>query len=72
MAAGAAALAWGGGRRPALARAGAAALASAAALERWAVFKAGFVSANDPKYVVGPQRRRLEARGGVPSRRNRT
>src|SRR5207253_3917834 len=27
---------------------------------RWAVFKAGFQSARDPKYVVESQRRRLE------------
>jgi hypothetical protein len=26
------------------------------------VFKAGFASAKDPKYVVGPQRARIEAR----------
>jgi formate-dependent nitrite reductase membrane component NrfD len=26
---------------------------------RWSVFKAGFQSARDPKYTVGPQRRRL-------------
>jgi formate-dependent nitrite reductase membrane component NrfD len=30
---------------------------------RWAVFKAGFQSARDPKYVVGPQRRRADSRG---------
>jgi Polysulphide reductase, NrfD len=72
MAAGAAAVAAGGARWPGVTRAGAAALAVAAALERWGVFKAGFVSARDPKYTVGPQRRRLDARGGVPSRRNPT
>jgi hypothetical protein len=27
--------------------------------ERWAVFRAGFASASDPKYTVGPQRRRV-------------
>jgi hypothetical protein len=27
---------------------------------RWSVFKAGFSSASDPRYVVGPQRRRIE------------
>jgi hypothetical protein len=27
---------------------------------RWSVFKAGFQSVADPKYVVGPQRRRIE------------
>lgn len=30
---------------------------------RWAVFKAGFQSARDPKYVVEPQRRRAGSRG---------
>ncbi|MBV9214416.1 MAG: polysulfide reductase NrfD [Actinobacteria bacterium] len=43
-------------------------LVTAGALaERWAVFRAGFQSAGDPKYVVGPQRERIErgeARGG--------
>jgi hypothetical protein len=28
--------------------------------ERWAVFRAGFQSAADPKYTVGPQRARVE------------
>jgi Polysulphide reductase, NrfD len=28
--------------------------------ERWAVFRAGFKSASDPKYTVGPQRARIE------------
>jgi len=28
--------------------------------ERWAVFRAGFQSAADPKYTVGPQRARIE------------
>jgi formate-dependent nitrite reductase membrane component NrfD len=32
------------------------------ALERFAVFRAGFDSADDPRYVVEPQRRRLAAR----------
>jgi hypothetical protein len=30
---------------------------------RWAVFKAGFQSARDPKYVVESQRRRIEEQG---------
>jgi len=30
---------------------------------RWSVFKAGFQSARDPKYTVGPQRARAERRG---------
>jgi hypothetical protein len=32
-----------------------------ALLERWAVYKAGFQSAADPAYTVGPQRRRIDA-----------
>jgi len=40
---------------------GAGALLCAGALaERWSVYRAGFQSASDPKYVVGPQRRRVE------------
>jgi formate-dependent nitrite reductase membrane component NrfD len=30
---------------------------------RWAVYKAGFQSARDPKYTVEPQRRRADSRG---------
>jgi len=30
---------------------------------RWSVFKAGFQSARDPRYVVVPQRERLSQRG---------
>jgi hypothetical protein len=62
IAGGAAAVAAGGGRRPWWTLGGAAALVAGAACERWAIFKAGFASARDPKYVVAPQRRRLEAR----------
>ena len=43
---------------------GAALVTAGAFLERWAVYRAGFQSARDPKYVVGPQRERLRARGG--------
>jgi hypothetical protein len=32
------------------------------AFQRFAVHKAGFGSAADPRYVVGPQRERLAAR----------
>jgi hypothetical protein len=32
------------------------------ALARWGGFRAGFESAGDPKYTVGPQRARLNAR----------
>jgi hypothetical protein len=50
------------GRRRGLAAAGAALVLAGSACERWAVYKAGFQSAADPKYVVGPQRARLAAR----------
>lgn len=50
-----------GGRRRGLVRLGAGLLLGGAACERWAVYKAGFASASDPAYTVGPQRRR---RGG--------
>jgi hypothetical protein len=30
--------------------------------ERWAVYKAGFQSARDPRYIVEPQRARLAER----------
>src|SRR3954449_7018782 len=43
--------------------AGAVALLAGSACERWAMFKAGFVSAKDPKYTVGPQRERATAPG---------
>ncbi|HET8980156.1 MAG TPA: NrfD/PsrC family molybdoenzyme membrane anchor subunit [Solirubrobacteraceae bacterium] len=61
---GAAAVAFGGRRRPAVARAGAGLLLAGAVLERWSVFRAGFASARDPKYTVGPQRARADARAG--------
>jgi hypothetical protein len=41
--------------------AGAGLLLAGSAFERLAVYKAGFQSARDPKYVVKPQRARLEA-----------
>jgi hypothetical protein len=43
-------------RRP---RLGAVALLGGALCERWSVYKAGFASARDPRYVVEPQRARL-------------
>jgi DMSO reductase anchor subunit len=54
-----AALAAAGRRRPALARMGAAATLAGVALTRWSIFKAGFDSAEDPKFTVQPQRERL-------------
>jgi hypothetical protein len=57
------------GRSSRRAAVAAGALLSAGALSaRWSVFKAGFGSAADPKYVIGPQReaiRRGERRGGA-------
>lgn len=50
-----------GGRRRGLVRLGAGLLLAGAACERWAVYEAGFASAADPAYTVGPQR---ERRGG--------
>jgi formate-dependent nitrite reductase membrane component NrfD len=41
--------------------AGAGAVLAGAFLERWAVYEAGFQSAADPKYTVGPQRERARA-----------
>jgi hypothetical protein len=38
---------------------GGAMVLAGSAFERWAVFKAGFGSAADPKYTVGPQRERI-------------
>jgi hypothetical protein len=60
-AAGAAALAVAGRRRP-LAMLGGLSILAGAALQRWAVFTAGTASASDPKYTVAPQRTRLRSR----------
>ena len=38
---------------------GGAMVLAGAVCERWSVFKAGFQSARDPRYTVGPQRRRI-------------
>ena len=35
---------------------------AASALTRFGIFEAGRASARDPKYTVGPQRERLQAR----------
>jgi len=47
------------GRRRLPAAAGGLALLAGAACERWSIFTAGTASALDPRYTVGPQRRRL-------------
>jgi len=57
--AGGAALAFAGRRRPVLAKAGALATLAGVALTRWSIFKAGFDSAEDPRFTVQPQRERI-------------
>jgi hypothetical protein len=60
--AGAGAVLTGLGRRSRAAKTlGAALLLGGAVCERWAVYRAGFISARDPKYTVGPQRARVDA-----------
>ena len=53
------------GRRRGGAIAGGAMILAGSVFERWAIFKAGVQSATDPKYTVGPQRKRIEADGGT-------
>jgi hemerythrin superfamily protein len=50
-----------GGHRRGLVRVGALATLAGALVERFAVMEAGRASARDPKYVVTPQRQRMEA-----------
>jgi hypothetical protein len=50
-----------GRRSRAAAAAGGAATVAGVGLERWSIFRAGFQSAADPKYVVKPQRERVAA-----------
>ena len=54
--------------RPAAAVAGLA-LLGGSALQRFGVFEAGVASTKDPKYVVVPQRERLQARSERGRRR---
>ncbi|HET7518217.1 MAG TPA: hypothetical protein VFN05_11070, partial [Actinomycetes bacterium] len=58
---GAAAMAVAGTRRRWAAVAGSGLLLAGSAFERLAVYKAGYQSARDPKYVVKPQRERAAA-----------
>ena len=60
LAGGAAMVVAGGRRRPGVARLGAAMTLVGVALTRWSIFKAGFESAGDPRYTVGPQRKRVQ------------
>ena len=55
-----------GGRRRSVVAASGLALLAGSALQRFGVFEAGVASTQDPKYVVVPQRERLEA--GRPAR----
>lgn len=48
--------------------AGGLALCAGAALERWAIFRAGSASASDPQATVGPQRDRVDGRAPVKRR----
>jgi hypothetical protein len=66
---GGAALLAGPGRRSRLAAAAGGALTLAGEVAvRWSVFKAGFQSARDPKYTVGPQRERASAQSDSRTR----
>jgi hypothetical protein len=60
---GAAVVGLAGRRSRAAAAAGGALLMAGSVLERWAIFKAGKVSAEDPVQTIGPQRDRVNARG---------
>lgn len=69
-AAGAAAVALGGRRRRALSMLGATSILAGSMCQRWAVFTAGPASAQDPRFTVAPQRRRVSSRAapGLSSR----
>jgi hypothetical protein len=60
--AGAALLALGGKRSRAAAVVGGALVLGGELAMRWSIFRAGFQSARDPRYVVVPQRERKAAR----------
>jgi formate-dependent nitrite reductase membrane component NrfD len=66
---GATVVAAGGSRSRALSVAGGLSILAGALSERWSVFRAGFQSAADPKYTVGPQRERIEAGRGLGASR---
>ncbi|HWC25810.1 MAG TPA: hypothetical protein VG474_04420 [Solirubrobacteraceae bacterium] len=61
LGAGALTVAGRGDRSRAAAIAGGAAVLAGAALERLSIFRAGFQSASEPRYTVGPQRARIAA-----------
>jgi DMSO reductase anchor subunit len=49
-------------------RIGAGLVLAGALCERWAVYRAGFISARDPKYTVGPQRARVAGHAEATAR----
>ena len=53
-----------GGRRRLAAAVGGGMVLAGAACERWSVFKAGLQSAREPRYVVAPQRERVDGGRG--------
>ena len=59
---GGALMALGARRSRATVVAGCAMLLAGSLCERWSVFRAGFQSAEDPKYTVGPQRERIRGK----------
>jgi formate-dependent nitrite reductase membrane component NrfD len=67
--AGAVVLATAGTRSRLAAAAGGALMLAGEVCLRWAVFKAGYQSAENPRYTVEPQRERVERRGGHASSR---
>jgi hypothetical protein len=66
---GAGLLGWKGGRSRAAAVTGSALVLAGGAAMRWSVYKAGFQSAQDPRYTVIPQRERVQKRGTAASER---
>jgi hypothetical protein len=66
---GAAGAAFGGGRSRLVAAVSGTALVASSVLTRFAIFDAGVVSTEDPKYVVEPQRDRLENRRSAAPKR---
>jgi hypothetical protein len=57
-----------GRRRPPVAKAGALALLAGSFCQRWAVYRAGFQSAENPEYLVRTQRQRMAQRDDHASR----
>jgi hypothetical protein len=71
IACGAALLAARGGRSQAAAAVAGGLMSAGALSARWSVYRAGFGSASDPKYVVGQQRRRVQRGEGHGASRAR-